>query len=152
PLFEYLADLESVRLRQFPLRYDGAWHLDFDALEHAITPRTKAIAVVNPNNPTGSFLKQTEWERLQLLASGRDLAILSDEVFCDYSLTADPQRVATLVNTTQALTFSMSGLSKVAGLPQMKLGWIVASGPGKDAALERLEWIADTYLSVATPI
>jgi hypothetical protein len=148
PLFEFLAGLESVRVVQYPLRYDGSWHIDFDALERAITPRTKAIVVVNPNNPTGSFLKRDEWSRLQRLG----IPILADEVFCDYAFAPDDSRVRTLTSASEILTFSMSGLSKIAGLPQMKLGWIVASGPGHEAALDRLELIADTYLSVATPV
>jgi alanine-synthesizing transaminase len=142
PLFEFLAALESVRVRQYPLRYDGAWHVDFAALEKLITPRTRAIVAVNPNNPTGSSLKPDEWARLQSFG----VPILSDEVFLDYALEpcAPPPK--------GALTFSMSGLSKVAGLPQMKLGWIAAQGPGHEAALERLDLIADTYLSVGTPV
>ncbi len=148
PLFEFLAGLESVRVVQYPLRYDGAWHIDFATLEHAITPRTRAIVVVNPNNPTGSFLKRDEWSRLQQFG----LPILSDEVFSDYAFAPDLSRVATLTDAQHALTFSMSGLSKIAALPQMKLGWIVASGPGHEEALDRLELIADTYLSVATPV
>jgi alanine-synthesizing transaminase len=148
PLFEFLAGLESVRAVQYPLRYDGAWHIDFDALEHAITPRTRAIVIVNPNNPTGSFLKRNEWSRLQQFG----IPILSDEVFFDYAFAPDESRIQSLTNALQTLTFSMSGLSKIAALPQMKLGWIVASGPGHEAALERLELIADTYLSVATPV
>jgi alanine-synthesizing transaminase len=163
PLFEFLADLESVRVRQYPLRYDGAWHIDFPALEAAITDRTRAIVVVNPNNPTGSFLKPDESARLQSLAirstpsssptrQGGDtipcIPILLDEVFLDYNLTALPPAPT----EPQTLTFSMSGLSKIAGLPQMKLGWIAAEGPSHQAALDRLELIADTYLSVATPV
>ena len=85
PLFEFLADLESVHIRQYPLRYDGVWHIDFDALEQAITPRTRGIVVVNPNNPTGSFLKRAELDVLDSLAAQRGLAILSDEVFRDYA-------------------------------------------------------------------
>jgi aspartate/methionine/tyrosine aminotransferase len=156
PLFEFLAGLESVTIRQYPLRYDGAWHIDFDALEQAITPRTRGIVVVNPNNPTGSFLKRSELARLDLLAAGRGLAILSDEVFRDYAFAEDADRVSTLVGDRRALTFSMSGLSKIAGLPQMKLGWIVASGPNREQAryqaMDALELIADTYLSVSTPV
>jgi alanine-synthesizing transaminase len=148
PLFEFLAGLESVRMVQYPLRYDGVWHIDFDALESAITPRTKAIVVVNPNNPTGSFLKRDEWSRLQTLG----VPILSDEVFSDYAFSPDDTSVRSLTGESEALTFSMSGLSKIAALPQMKLGWIIASGPGHEAALEQLELIADTYLSVATPV
>jgi alanine-synthesizing transaminase len=152
PLFEFLSFLESVAIRQYPLRYDGAWHIDFDALLRAATPRTRAVIVVNPNNPTGSFLKQDEAEGLEYFAARRELAILSDEVFADYSLGEDPSRVATLAGNGSALTFCMSGLSKIAGLPQLKLGWIVVSGPGHEDAIERLEWIADTYLSVSTPV
>jgi alanine-synthesizing transaminase len=148
PLFDYLAAMESVCVRQYPLRYDGVWHIDFDALASAITPRTRAIVVVNPNNPTGSYLKRTEWDRLRTFG----LPILSDEVFSDFAFAADADRVATLAGPSDALTFSMSGLSKIAGLPQMKLGWIAAGGPDHAAALEGLEWIADTFLSVATPV
>ena len=152
PLFEFLAGLESVTIRQYPLRYDGVWHIDFDALEQAITPRTRGIAVVNPNNPTGSFLKRTELDRLDSLAAQHGIALLSDEVFRDYAFGDDAERVSTLVGDRKALTFSMSGLSKIAGLPQMKLGWIVADGPHSTQALEALELIADTYLSVSTPV
>jgi hypothetical protein len=148
PLFEFLAGLESVHIRQYPLRYDGCWHVDFDALEALITDRTRAIVVVNPNNPTGSFLKRGEFERLEAMG----LPILSDEVFCDYGFEDDAERVMTLVASQRTLSFSMSGLSKIAGLPQMKLGWIVATGPGFEEALDALELIADTYLSVATPV
>lgn len=152
PLFEFLAEMESVQARQYPLCYDGTWHIDFDALERAITPRTRAVVIVNPNNPTGSFLKREESARLEALAAVRGIAILSDEVFSDYAFAPDPSRIRTLTSAHQALTFSMSGLSKIGGLPQLKLGWIVASGPSHETALERLELIADTYLSVATPV
>ena len=148
PLFDYLAAMESVAVRRYPLRYDGVWHIDFRALASAITQRTRAIVVVNPNNPTGSYLKRAEWEQLQTFG----LPILSDEVFSDFALSPDPARITTLAAQNSVLTFSMSGLSKIAGLPQMKLGWIVVSGPEHLAALEGLEWIADTYLSVSTPI
>jgi alanine-synthesizing transaminase len=148
PLFDYLAAMESVAVRQYPLRYDGVWHIDFPALASAITPRTRAIVVVNPNNPTGSYLKRSDWERLQTFR----LPILSDEVFSDFAFSPDPQRVTTLAGQNSVLTFSMSGLSKIAGLPQMKLGWIAAGGPDHLAAVDGLEWIADTYLSVSTPI
>jgi len=148
PLFDYLAAMESIAVRQYPLRYDGVWHIDFPALASAITSRTRAIIVVNPNNPTGSYLKRAEWERLQTVG----LPILSDEVFSDFSFSPDAERITTLAAQNSVLTFSMSGLSKIAGLPQMKLGWIVASGPDHFAALNGLEWIADTYLSVSTPI
>jgi alanine-synthesizing transaminase len=152
PLFEFLAALESVQVRHYPLRYDGAWRVDFEALERTAGLRARAIVVVNPNNPTGSFLKRDEWARLEEFAASRRIAIVSDEVFSDFAIAPDPARVATLAGGCSVLTFSMSGLSKVAGLPQMKLGWIVAGGPQHEAALNGLEWIADTYLSVATPV
>jgi alanine-synthesizing transaminase len=147
PLFEFLAALESVNVRQYPLRYDGAWHIDFAALEAAITDRTRAIVVVNPNNPTGSYLKPDECDRLQTICAAHSIAILIDEVFFDYGFVEAPA-----LTTPQALTFRMSGLSKSSGLPQLKLGWIIAEGPGHQAALGHLELIADTYLSVATPV
>ena len=154
PLFEFLAHMESVEIRQYPLAYHGGWGIDFDALAAAITPRTRAIVLVNPNNPTGSYVKKSELESLIQLAGAHDLALISDEVFSDYALSADPTRVETLSGVDGVLTFSMSGLSKIAGLPQMKLGWIAVSGPGpqRREALEKLEWIADTYLSVGAPV
>jgi len=152
PLFEFLAGLESVNIRQYPLRYDGVWHVDFEALEQAITPRTRGIVVVNPNNPTGSFLKRAELDRLDSLAADRGLAILSDEVFRDYGFGEEADRVSTLAGERKALTFCMSGLSKIAGLPQMKLGWIALNGPDREQAMDALELIADTYLSVSTPV
>jgi alanine-synthesizing transaminase len=154
PLFDYLAALESVRVNQYPLRYDGAWSIDFAALEAAIHERTRAIVVVNPNNPTGSFLKQDERERLDRICSARSLALLSDEVFADYAHRDDARRAGSLLRGGNSLTFVMSGLSKVAALPQMKLGWIAVAGPAEltRQAYERLEWISDTYLSVGAPV
>jgi alanine-synthesizing transaminase len=162
PLFDYLAALDSVRVVQYPLVYHGSskawnmstWNIDFDALARALTPRSRAIIVVNPNNPTGSFLKQTELAPLIELCRAHGLALISDEVFADYLL--DPARpvVRSLTGVTEVLTFCLSGLSKVAGLPQLKLGWIALGGPpeGRRQAFERLELIADTYLSVAAPV
>ncbi len=154
PLFEYLARLECVRIAQYPLFYDHGWHLDAHALRRAVTERTRAVVVVNPNNPTGSYLKAHEAAELMALAQERGLAIISDEVFSDYWLDQDSQRVRTLTTVEDALTFSLSGLSKTVGLPQMKLGWMVASGPERPVrdALSRLELIADTYLSVGAPV
>jgi aspartate/methionine/tyrosine aminotransferase len=149
PLFEHLAALESVEIRQYPLRYDGTWHVDFDALDRAITSRTRAIVVVNPNNPTGSLLSAEEMDRLDALAAARNLAIISDEVFADYAFRGGHP---TLIGDRRTLTFSLNGLSKSAGLPQMKLGWMVVSGPSCDDTFNRLEWIADTYLSVSAPV
>jgi alanine-synthesizing transaminase len=152
PLFDFLAALEAVRAVQYPLAYQGAshgsWSIDFDALARSITPRTRAIVLVNPNNPTGSFLKQAELGPLIALCREHNLAIISDEVFADYALEPDPRLVRSLTDTTDVLTFCLSGLSKVVGLPQLKLGWIVAS----QQAFERLELIADTYLSVSAPV
>ncbi|MFN7998222.1 MAG: pyridoxal phosphate-dependent aminotransferase [Bryobacteraceae bacterium] len=154
PLFEFLATMESVHAVQYPLVYHGAWSVDHDALAAAVTKRTRAIILVNPNNPTGSFLKADDLPALFDLCRSRNLALISDEVFADYAFAADPRRVGTLANTTRALAFSMSGLSKAAGLPQLKLGWIAIAGPPGERAEagEKLEWIADTYLSVATPV
>jgi len=112
------------------------------------------VVVVNPNNPTGSFLKRREWDFLSALCAARSIAILSDEVFADYAFAPDERRVSTLAGSSDALAFAMSGLSKIAGLPQMTLGWIVSAGPPalRDEAEEKLELIADTYLSVASPV
>jgi len=150
PLFEFLATMESLRVVSYPLVYHGGWSIDCDALAAAITSRTRAIVLVNPNNPTGSFLKRDELRFLQSLG----LTLISDEVFADYAFGEDANRVRTLAGATEALAFSMSGLSKIAGLPQMKLGWIVISGPpaARAEAKDKLEWIADTYLSVSTPM
>jgi hypothetical protein len=152
PLFEFLAGLESIRVRQYPLEYHEGWWIDFDSLSAAITPRTRALLLVNPNNPTGSYLKQHELDRLSEICASHGLAIISDEVFSEYALREDPARVPSLAGFDRILTFCLSGLSKLAGLPQMKLGWIVAGGPRYTEALNRLELIADTYLSVSTPV
>jgi aspartate/methionine/tyrosine aminotransferase len=143
PLFEFLANMESIEVRQYPLVYHGGWSIDCEALAAAVDSRTRAIVLVNPNNPTGSFVKRAELDFLARL----NVPLISDEVFSDYAFAPDPDRVATLAGVEGA--FSMSGLSKVAGLPQMKLGWIVANNAG---AMGKLEWIADTYLSVSTPV
>jgi len=154
PLFEFLATMESLDVRQYPLAYHGGWSIDLDALEAAVTDRTRAIVLVNPNNPTGSFIQRAELAALTRLAAARRLALISDEVFSDYAFSPDADRVATLADVEDCLAFSMSGLSKVAGLPQMKLGWIVCAGPERlrREAMEKLEWIADTFLSVGTPV
>ncbi|HLI84362.1 MAG TPA: pyridoxal phosphate-dependent aminotransferase [Bryobacteraceae bacterium] len=154
PLFEYLAAMESVKVRSYPLVFYGNWQIDWDELLAAVTGRTRAVIVVNPNNPTGSFLKRAELERLTRLASERRIALVSDEVFSDYAFAPDTQRVETVAAVESGLAFALSGLSKIAGLPQVKLGWIVVSGAIEErrGASERLEWIADTYLSVGTPV
>ena len=154
PLFEFLADMESVAVRQYRLEYHGGWSIDLDAVERALTARTRAIVLVNPNNPTGSYVKRGELRALIALCAPRGVALISDEVFADYALAEDADRVATLAGVEECLAFSLSGLSKVAGLPQMKLGWMVVNGPAalRAEAWEKLEWIADTYLSVGTPV
>jgi alanine-synthesizing transaminase len=154
PLFDYLAALESTSVKHYPLVYDHGWAIDFDAVERAVSSRSRAVIVVNPNNPTGSFLKKAELERLVALCVRHGLALISDEVFAAFGFAPNPLRVSSLTDVTEVPTFCMSGLSKIAALPQMKLGWIVAGGPAATRAMafERLELIADTFLSVATPV
>jgi alanine-synthesizing transaminase len=154
PLFDYLARLESVEPVPYTLSYDGEWHLPAGAVESALTPRTRAVVVVSPNNPTGSFLKRNEASALAALCAGRGLALIADEVFADYAFEEDARRVSSLAADGPALAFALGGLSKSCGLPQLKLGWIAVSGPPplREAALARLEVVADTYLSVGTPV
>ncbi len=154
PLFDFLAALDSVRVVQYPLVYQGGWAIDFEALAGQITARTRAIVIVNPNNPTGSFLKRAELMELIALCRRHELAIISDEVFSDYGFKDDPARVRSLIEVEDVLTFALSGLSKVAGLPQLKLGWMAVGGPEsrREQAFDRLELIADTYLSVGSPV
>lgn len=154
PLFEYLAALDSVQPRTYQLDYHGAWSLDIDGLRRATTDRTRAVVVVNPNNPTGSYLKCAELDALAIHCRAHGLALVGDEVFADYVLDADLPRTSSVLAQRQALTFGLGGLSKGLGLPQLKLGWMVAAGPDElvRPALERLEMICDTYLSVATPV
>ena len=154
PLFEFLAELETVRVDRYALAYDGEWHLSVDALERGLTERTRAVVVVNPNNPTGSYLKREEAARLFELCASRGLAVISDEVFADYAFAPDPRRQESLVADGSCLAFSLGGLSKSCGLPQLKLGWIAVSGPPplRREASARLEVIADTFLSVGTPV
>jgi aspartate/methionine/tyrosine aminotransferase len=154
PLFDYLARLESVDVRHYPLFYDHGWHIDGERLRLATTKRTRAVVVVNPNNPTGSLITGTDYDYLVSHCDEHGLALISDEVFSDYMLAPREGGVRSLARESQALTFILGGLSKLAGLPQMKLGWIAVLGPPPlaDAALSRLEMIADTFLSVSTPI
>jgi alanine-synthesizing transaminase len=151
PLLEMLATIQDVAVKPYPLFYDHGWHIDIARLREAITPRTRAILIVHPNNPTGSFASEQEMSVLGEIAAERELALIADEVFLNYSFTS-PRR--SFASESRALTFSLSGLSKICGLPQMKLAWMVASGPDhlvRDA-VSRLELIADTYLSVSTPV
>jgi aspartate/methionine/tyrosine aminotransferase len=151
PLLEYLASLQDVRLVRYPLHYDLGWQIDMQALEAELTPRSRAVVVVHPNNPTGSFVKPVEAGALARLCAERGLALVADEVFLDFAHDGSPH--PSFAHRQDALTFSLSGLSKLCGLPQLKVGWMVAAGPLELAAdaLARLEVIADTYLSVNTP-
>ncbi|MFL5312063.1 MAG: pyridoxal phosphate-dependent aminotransferase [Myxococcales bacterium] len=152
PLFGLLTALEGVEAVPYPLRFDGEWHLDAAALQ--LPPRARAVLVVSPGNPTGAFLKQEERAALAERCAGAGCALICDEVFADFALVADPQRVPTVAAHGDVLAFALSGLSKVCGLPQLKLGWCAVSGPPDEVsrAVQRLELIADTYLSVATPV
>jgi alanine-synthesizing transaminase len=152
PLFEFLADLNDVKLVPYPLLYDHGWQIDLHSLQHAITEKSCAIVCVHSNNPTGSYVNAEERSYLNDLCAERGMALIIDEVFLDYA--HDEHHHFSFVSNTGALTFTLSGLSKVSALPQMKLAWIAVSGPEKLAteAVERLEVMADTYLSVSTPV
>jgi aspartate/methionine/tyrosine aminotransferase len=162
PLFDYLARLEGVRSIGYRLAYDGEWHIDFDSLAAALARaggRGRVLVVVNPNNPTGSFVAASDLARLAEVAATGDLAVISDEVFADYRFAgtrapAAPCLAVAPAMATRALTFSLGGLSKASGLPHLKLGWIAVAGPPALArdALARLELINDTYLSAAGPV
>ena len=154
PLFAYLTALEGVRAVPYPLAWDGEWHLDAAAAAQALTPRTRAVLAVSPGNPTGAYLKAEELAALGPMCAGAGCALVCDEVFSDFALRPDPRRVATTAAHQAGLTFTLSGLSKICGLPQMKLAWCVVSGPAADSeeALERLELVADQYLSVGSSV
>lgn len=157
PLFDFLADIQDVRLRPFQFVYDHGWQIDFHTLQKAVTDRTRAILLVHPNNPTGHFTGENEAEQLNSLCERRGLALIVDEVFLDYevaSASANRKRHGSFAANARVLTAVLSGLSKIAALPQMKLGWIAANGPAtllRDS-LARLEVIADTYLSLSAPL
>ena len=152
PLFEFLADLADVKLVPYPLLYDHGWQIDFPSLYKAVTHRARAVVVVHPNNPTGSYAKLEEVAALNRFCDEYGLALLVDEVFLDYPL--DGAARPTFALNRAVLTFTLSGLSKISGLPQMKVAWVVTSGPEerKTEAVARLEVIADTYLSMNTPL
>ncbi len=160
PLFEFLGKLNDLALIHYPLEYDEAWHIELDALRERITPRARAILMVHPNNPTGSFVRELELDALIELCNQRQLALIADEVFADYanhseqsSLEAS-KRARSHAAEDRALTFTLSGISKISALPQMKLAWLIVSGPEPllSDALARLEIIADTFLSVSAPL
>jgi len=156
PLFEHLAALEGVRATFYDLECHGVWSIDRPSVERALGPRTRAVLVVSPNNPTGSMLRESDRAWLDAACSARELAVVCDEVFGDYTLEPGPDAVASLLDgePPRALTFVLGGLSKSVGLPQLKLAWTAVSGPVAlvNAALARLEVICDTYLSVSTPV
>jgi aspartate/methionine/tyrosine aminotransferase len=152
PLFEFLADIQDVKLVPYELVYDHGWQIEFESLAHSITPRSRAIMVVHPNNPTGHFTRRWELERLNTLCREHELALVADEVFLDYGLPG-PAPLSFAANQS-ALSFTLSGLSKICALPQIKVAWIAASGPSElvETALDRLDVIADTYLSPNAPV
>ncbi|HZR56530.1 MAG TPA: pyridoxal phosphate-dependent aminotransferase [Terriglobales bacterium] len=151
PLFDFLADLQDVKLVPYPLLYDHGWQIDFPSLAKAVTSRTRAIVLVHPNNPTGSFVSDAECRELNEFCREHKLALIVDEVFLDY---VHGLQRTTFAANQKTLTFTLSGLSKVSGLPQMKVAWVVTSGPAEEVknALGRMEVIADTYLSMSAPI
>ena len=179
PLFEFLADLQDVKLAPYPLVYDHGWQMDFHSLEQAVTSRTRAVVVVHPNNPTGSYVHASETALLNDFCRAHELALIVDEVFLDYRLAGfggtdrearfhhagsdrhlsvrpldGDDKTASFAGNGQVLTFTLSGLSKISALPQMKVAWIVTTGPMEQvrAAMARLEVIADTYLSMNAPV
>jgi aspartate/methionine/tyrosine aminotransferase len=154
PLFEYLAQINDVQLRHYNLMYDYGWHIDFNSLNQEIVERLKAIVLVNPHNPTGMFLKKEEYDRICEFAKRYNLALIVDEVFIDYPFEEDSYRLGSTAGESEVLTFTLNGISKMVGLPQMKLGWCVVSGRSSvvNEATERLEILCDTFLSVNTPV
>lgn len=152
PLFEFLATIEDVQLKPYGLFYDDGWHLDAHSLRTGLNDRTRAIMAVHPNNPTGSYVSAADAGQLNEIASQRGLALVIDEVFLDFAHEA--QARPSFATNAAVLTFTLSGLSKIAGLPQMKFAWVAVSGPTQvvRTALERLEVIADTYLSMNAPV
>jgi alanine-synthesizing transaminase len=152
PLFEFLADLQDVKLVPYPLIFDHGWQMDFPSLEGVVTKRSRAVVVVHPNNPTGSYVHPHEQESLNNFCRKHGLALIADEVFLDYAHNAAPER--SFAANQDVLTFTLSGVSKISALPQMKVAWIATSGPAAEveAAQARLEVISDTYLSMNAPI
>jgi alanine-synthesizing transaminase len=151
-LFEFLADLQDVKLVPYPLIYDHGWQMDFPSMQNVVTERTRGVVVVHPNNPTGSYVRADEQPVLNGFCRDHGLAVIADEVFLDYSLENVPHE--TFAANQDVLTFTLSGISKICALPQMKVAWIATNGPRPEAeaAMERLEVIADTYLSMNAPI
>jgi hypothetical protein len=153
PLFEHLVRLESVTAAPYDLEYHGSWRIDVPSITRAAGPSARALMIVSPNNPTGSFVHRTDLAAVSALCAERGWALIGDEVFADYTLDEAPHATHVLAQS-EALTFSLGGLSKSCGLPQLKLGWIGVGGPpaAVDQALHGYEMVADTYLSVSTPV
>jgi aspartate/methionine/tyrosine aminotransferase len=155
PLFELLTMLDGVTARPYDLEYHGTWSVDCDGVERSIGRRTRALLIVNPNNPTGSFVSRGDLDRISAACAAGGVAVIADEVFADYELEPGAGlRAGRILDRRDVLAFSLGGLSKSIGLPQVKLGWMAAAGPERIVAqaLERLEVICDTYLSVSTPV
>jgi alanine-synthesizing transaminase len=155
PLFDHLTALDGVGATRYALHYDGHWWVDFDTIDAAWNPRTRAVLAVSPNNPTGSVVSSEEYLALSERCAARHAALIVDEVFADYPLSREAAAGSAPTSGAPAcLTFRLGGLSKSAALPQLKLGWIAVDGPDQvvDEALQRLELICDTYLSVSTPV
>lgn len=152
PLFDHLTRLDAVEAVPYALEFNGRWSVDVAAVRGAITSRTRAVLVVNPNNPTGSFVSAADLAELRALCRTHRLALVGDEVFADYHV--DPAKATSVLERDEVLAFGLGGLSKSAGLPQLKLGWIGLTGPRSAVAraLDGLELICDAYLSVATPV
>jgi aspartate/methionine/tyrosine aminotransferase len=152
PLFEFLADLQDVKLVPYPLIFDHGWQMDFPSLEGVVTKRSRAVVVVHPNNPTGSYVHPHEQESLNNFCRKHGLALIADEVFLDYAHNLAPE--GSFAANQDVLTFTLSGVSKISALPQMKVAWIATSGPAAEVerAQARLEVISDTYLSMNAPI
>lgn len=154
PLFDYLAQVNDVVLRQYNLEYDHEWQIDCTSIANEISSKTKAIVLVHPHNPTGAFIKHDEYSNILEIARTHHLALIVDEVFIDYPFDNDHTRLSSTACQSDVLTFTLNGISKLAGLPQMKLGWIVVSGDSSVTreAAERLEILCDTFLSVNSPV
>jgi aspartate/methionine/tyrosine aminotransferase len=154
PLFNFLADLNDVKVATYPLIYENGWHIDLESLQSSIKKNARAIVVVNPNNPTGSYVSTEELHAIIALAKENNLILISDEVFFDYTLVNHSKKIQNFAGISAVLTFTLNGLSKMLGLPQMKLAWIAVNGPSTllNETLARLEVITDTYLSVNAPI
>jgi len=151
PLFDFLAVLDDVRIKVAPVVYDHGWQIEPEGFRRAITAKTRAIVLVHPNNPTGHFTKAWEAEELAVICRERGIALIVDEVFLDYGF--EGVKAASFAAGLEGVdVYVVSGLSKIAGLPQMKAAWVVATGPHAKAAMDRLEVIADTFLSMNAPV